>query len=105
MKWLKSTRVIFQGDPVLVEKVVEPVAKAMQDMVRDILVAARSRGEIRSDIDFEAAARLVNTFLIAVYDAQFLPHLNKYYQLTDEKMTAERIVENLLVFIENALKG
>jgi TetR/AcrR family transcriptional regulator len=97
-------RAAYQGDPVFTERVVRPVAVVMLDMTRDILAAAQLRGEIRQDIDFEATARLINTLIIAVYDAQFLPHLNAYYQLADEDVRQERILDNLLVLIENALK-
>jgi TetR/AcrR family transcriptional regulator len=97
-------RAAYQGDPVLVQKVVQPVAKVMLEMTREILNGAKLRGEIRPDIDIEAATRLVNTLIIAVYDTQFLPHLNTYYQLTDKKMTRERIVDNMLNLVENALK-
>jgi TetR/AcrR family transcriptional regulator len=98
------TRAAYQGDPVLVERVVRPVAKVMLEMTREILNRAKLRGEIHPDIDIEAATRLVNTMIIAVYDAQFLPHLNTYYQLTDKKMTRERIINNMLSLVENALK-
>jgi TetR/AcrR family transcriptional regulator len=98
------TRAAYQNDPEFTERVVRPVAQIMLEMTRDILEAARLRGEIRPDIDLEAAARLVNTLIIAVYDAQFLPTLNTYYQLTDENMTPERILDNLMAFIEKALK-
>jgi|WetSurMetagenome_2_1015567.scaffolds.fasta_scaffold107238_1 AcrR family transcriptional regulator len=98
-------RAAYQGDPVLVARVVQPVARVMLEMTRDILDGARLRGEIRPGIDIEATSRLANTLIIAVYDAQFLPHLNTYYQLTDENVTRERILDNMLSLIENALKG
>jgi len=95
----------YQGDPVLTERVVRPVAQAMLEMTRAILEKARSRGEVRSGIDFEATVRLVNTLVIAVYDAQFLSHLNTYYQLTDKNIKRERILESMLDLIESALRG
>ncbi len=99
------TRAAYQGEPALTERIVRPIAQVMLDMTRSILIAAQSRGEIRTDIDLEAMARLVNSLVIAVYDAQLLPHLNTYYQLTDENMARERILDNLMAFIESALKG
>jgi len=97
-------RAAYQGDPVFTERVVRPIAVIMLDITRDILAAAQLRGEVRQDIDFEATARLINTLIIAVYDAQFLPYLNTYYQLVDEDVLPERIIDNLLVLIENTLK-
>jgi TetR/AcrR family transcriptional regulator len=98
-------RSAYQNDPVITERIVRPVAQIMLDLTRDMLEAALSRGEVRPDIDLEATARLINTMIIAVYDAQFLPSLNTYYQLTDKNVSPERILENMLVLIENALKA
>jgi AcrR family transcriptional regulator len=98
------TRAAYQGDPVLVEKVVKPVAAAMLEMTRTILQAARLRGEISREIDFEAMARLVNTLLIAVYDARFLPHLNVYYQLSAPEIPPQRVMDNMLNMIDKALR-
>jgi AcrR family transcriptional regulator len=98
------TRAAYQDNPILTKRVVEPVARVMMEMTRDILAAAQSRGEIRTDIDFEAMVRLVNTLMIAVYDAQFLPNLNTYYQLSDDNVTRERILINMVGLIEYALK-
>jgi hypothetical protein len=97
-------RAAYHGDPIFTERVVRPIAVIMLDITRDILAAAQLRGEVRRDIDFEATARLINTLIIAVYDAQFLPHLNAYYQLANENVPQERILDNLLILIENALK-
>ena len=96
-------RTAYQGDPLLVERVVQPIAVVMLDMTREILAAAQLRGEIRHDIDFEPIARLINTLVIAVYDAQFLPHLNTYYQLSNQNVPPECILDNMLILIENAL--
>jgi TetR/AcrR family transcriptional regulator len=98
------TRAAYQNDPDVTERIVKPVARVMMGITREMLEAARLRGEIRPDIDFEATARLINTLIIAVYDAHFLPTLNTYYQLTDEDVSPERILDNLLIFIENALR-
>jgi AcrR family transcriptional regulator len=97
-------RAAYQGDPDLMERVVRPVAAAMLEMTQAILEAARSRAEIRPDIDFEAVSRLINTLLIAVYDARFLPNLNTYYQLSGPAVSPQRILDNMLIFIHNALQ-
>jgi len=94
----------YQNNPALTKRVVEPVARVMLDMTRGILAAAQSRGEIRRDIDFEAMVRMVNTLIIAVYDAQFLPNLNTYYQLIDGNVSKERALNCMVGFIEDAFK-
>jgi hypothetical protein len=89
----------YQGDPMITESVVRPVAAAMLQMTRDILSAARDRGELRSDMDFETLVHLTNTLVIAVYDANLLPHLNTYYQLTDEKISHDQVVDQLIKLV------
>ncbi len=98
------TRAAYQQDPAVTEKIVKPVATVMLNMTREIIEIARARGEIRADIDVEAVSRLVNALIIAVYDAQFLPTLNTYYQLTDDNVSAARITDTLLFFIGNSLE-
>ena len=98
-------RAAYQGDPALAESVVRPVAVAMRGLVADMLSAARDRGELRPDLDLEAAARLVNLFLIALGDSQMLPYLNAYYQVTDESIPFERVLAGLLDIFEYGLTG
>ena len=96
-------RAAYQGDAGLSEKVVAPIAAVMLDMVRDMLTAAQDRGELRPGLDLEAAARVVNTVLIAVGDAQLLPYLNQYYLLTGETVTAQKAVEMVFSLLEHGL--
>jgi TetR/AcrR family transcriptional regulator len=98
-------RAAYQGDPALAESIVRPVALAMRDLVGDILSAARKRGELRPDLDLEAAARLVNLWLIALGDSQMLPYLNAYYQVTDERIPFDRVLAGLLDILEHGLSG
>jgi TetR/AcrR family transcriptional regulator len=98
-------RAAYQGDASLTERVIEPIASVMTSMTRDILKGAQARGEIGAEIDLEAATRVVNTLLIAVGDAQLLPYLNSYYQLTDHTVSIERAMNMTLTMIENGLKG
>jgi len=95
-------RAAYQGDPALAERVVRPVAEAMRAMMVEILSQAVARGEVRSDVDLEASARALNALMIAVGDAQLLPYLNAYFQVSDEAMPVERVVEAL---IEMVLRG
>ena len=85
-------RAAYHGDPELAESLVRPVATVMRETTREILVQAKERGEIRPEVDVEAAARVVNALLIAVADPVLMPHLNTYFQVTDdEEMTPERV--------------
>lgn len=91
----------YQNAPGLEDKVVRPIATALKGMMRAMLLAARERGEIRPEVDLEAATRLINTQIIALGDALLFPQLNAYYQLYDEEMSRERILNSLLDMLEN----
>jgi AcrR family transcriptional regulator len=92
-------RAAYHGDPALAESVVRPVADVMRQTTYDILAQAAARGEVRADVDLEATARVVNALLIAVGDSQLLPYLNTYFQVSDEAVPPERILEALLALI------
>lgn len=96
-------RAAYQGDPQMAEKVVRPVATAMREIVQDMLAAAVKRGELRSDLDVESAARVINLLTIAAGDSQLLPYLNNYFQVTDETMSMERIVTALVDLVMNGI--
>ena len=96
-------RAAYQGDPELAEKVVEPVATAMREMVAEMLKAAQQHGEINSDLDLEATSRAVNAMLIAIGDSQLLPHLNRYFQVTDESMPIERVIQATVDLIMHSM--
>jgi AcrR family transcriptional regulator len=92
-------RAAYQGDPELLDRVVRPVADALREMVTAMLEAAAARGEIRSDLDLEAYARVINAMMIAVGDSQLLPYLNAYFQVTGDEMPPGRIQAALVDFI------
>lgn len=96
-------RAAYQDDPGLADKVVEPVATAMRETVKDMLNAAFRRSEISPDLDLEAASRLVNGLMIVVGDSQLLPYLNHYFQITDETVPIERIVASMVDLIMNGI--
>ena len=96
-------RAAYQGDSQMAEKVVRPVAKAMREVVQDMLTAAAQRGDLRPDLDVEAAARVVNLLTIAAGDSQLLPYLNNYFQVTDDSMPIERIVTALVDLVMNGI--
>jgi AcrR family transcriptional regulator len=97
-------RAAYQGDPVLAGRLVRPVAEAMRKITFEMLAGAVKRGEIRADVDVDAASRLVNGLMIVVGDSQMLPYLNTYFQITDENVTPEHILETLVPFILKALR-
>ena len=96
-------RAAYRGDLSLTEKVVRPVAAAMREVMYDLLAAAHKRSELRPRLDVEAAARVVNVLTIAVADSQLLPYLNNYFQVTDEFMSLERIVNALVDLVMNGI--
>jgi AcrR family transcriptional regulator len=83
----------YQGDPVLEEQVVRPMGTVLREMVTGMLSAAGERGDLRGDLDLPAVERIVNALLIILGDTQLLPYLNSYFQLYDEQMTPERIIQ------------
>jgi len=96
-------RAAYQGDPDLTERVVRPIADVMFSLVRDVLLQAKDRGELRADLDVEAATRLVNALVIVTGDCQLYPYLNTYLHLTDETVSSERISLALIPFLQGAV--
>jgi AcrR family transcriptional regulator len=92
-------RAAYQGDPELSQSVVRPIATVMRETVRDMLIQAAARGEVRPGVDVEAASRVINVLLIALGDAQLLPYLNTYYQAIDRDVTPDRLLETGLDLI------
>ncbi|MEW5959299.1 MAG: TetR/AcrR family transcriptional regulator [Chloroflexota bacterium] len=93
-------RAAYRGDAELGERVVRPIADAMRRTVQDILQAAIERGELRPDIDLEAATRLVHGLTIVVGDSQLLPYLNTYFQTTADTVAFERVLKAMISLIE-----
>jgi AcrR family transcriptional regulator len=89
-------RAAYHGDPLLLERLVRPVAETMRGTVGEILSQAIQRGEVRPGLDLQAVTRIVNVLIIAAGDAMLLPYLNTYFQVTDENMPPERVMEALL---------
>ncbi len=97
-------RAAYQGDPLLAEKVVHPVADSMRLTMFEILQAAQQRGEIRPNLDLEATARAVNAWMIALGDSQLLPYLNNYFQVTTETIPFERALSSAIDILVTGLK-
>ena len=86
-------RAAYTGDPSLTETVVKPIADAMLEIIKNLLIMAQERGELRPGLDLDATARAVNALIIAVGDSQLLPYLNNYFCVTDETMPLERVID------------
>jgi len=96
-------RAAYQGNPDLAEQVVRPIATVMRETMQEILTQAKARGEIRSDVDIEAATRVLNGLMIVIGDSQLLPYLNTYFQISDENVSLERVADTFLDFIQNGI--
>lgn len=93
----------YHGSPSDRESIVEPIAQSLLEVIKAMLKAAADRGEIRTDLDLDLTARLVNTFLIAVGDASLLPNLNAYYQLYSPQNSSEKVLETLVDLLFHGL--
>jgi len=84
-------RAAYPGGTGFSDQLVRPVAAAMQNIVRAIFVGAQQRGELRDDVDLDAAVRLVHALCITVSDVVLVPSLNDYYQLVDDRLPVEAL--------------
>ncbi len=97
-------RAAYQGDPLLAEKVVRPVAEAMRLTMFEILRAAQQRGEIRAGLDLDVTARAIHAWTIALGDSQLLPYLNNYFQVISEQVSFEQILASTVDLLVVGLK-
>jgi TetR/AcrR family transcriptional regulator len=93
----------YQGDEEIGKTVVRPIAEVMRETVRDLLKAGIARGELRADIDLEAASRAVNVLTIGLGDSQITPYLNTYFQVSDGEVAFERTLDAALDLILRGL--
>jgi AcrR family transcriptional regulator len=96
-------RAAYHGDPELRATVVDPIAAEMLATTREMISQAQARGELRPDIDLEAAARLVHALTVVIGDAVLLPHLNAYFQITAPDMPLERVFTALIDLLKRGL--
>jgi TetR/AcrR family transcriptional regulator len=89
-------RAAYQGDSRLAERLVVPLSNKFRECIREMLAQAAARGEIRPDVDLEAAVRLVYGLSIVVSDSQLLPYLNSYFQIIAPDMPPDRILSAML---------
>jgi AcrR family transcriptional regulator len=97
------TLAAYQGDEEIGETVVRPIADAMRRTVRELMRAAVERGELRADLDLEAASRAVNVLLIGLGDSRLVPNLNTYLQASTDGVPFERTVDAALEMILNGM--
>ena len=97
--WRFFARAAYHRDTELSDQVVRPIATMMRTIISDMVEAAITRGEIRDTIDRDAMIRLVHTLTIAVGDAQMLPYLNAYFQLVDDTLPPNRLMDALIELI------
>lgn len=98
-------RAAYHGDPSLKDDVVRPLGAAMLEAIRQLLQGAQDRGELRPGLDLEATTRTVNVLVIAVFDSQLLPYLDDYYQLTDDAVSFDRILDAALEIILGGIEA
>jgi len=96
-------RAAYTGDPALRDTVVNPIADAMLEIMKGLLTTAQQRGEVRSDLDVNAAARVVNALVIAIGDSQLLPYLDSYFRVTDKSMPLERVINALVDLVTRGI--
>lgn len=96
-------RAAYQGDPELAQRLVVPISNKLREMVGEMLAQAAARGEVRPQVDLEAATRLVYGLSIAVGDSQLLPYLNNYFQILSPDLPPERILAAMLGLILNGI--
>jgi TetR/AcrR family transcriptional regulator len=89
----------YQGDPELAESLVKPVGTTLRKMVKEMLVAAADRGELRTGVDIETTARIVHALMIAIGDSHLLSYLNNYFQVINDGTSYESVLQNLLDLI------
>lgn len=96
-------RAAYQGDPELSERVVKPVADSFYSLVRELIEKARTRGEIRADVDVEATTRLINTLLIISGDCQLFPYLNTYMNLLSPQVESQRMNQAMVALLQEGI--
>lgn len=98
-------RAAYGGDPILAARVVQPIAETLLGMVREMLKAAQARGELRGDLDLEAAARVLHALTLALYDPLLLPFLNTYFQIAAPDHPASQTVQTAIeIYLRGVLK-
>jgi AcrR family transcriptional regulator len=93
----------YQDHPDLADSVVKPISTCMLSIIRIMVQKGQQRGEIRSDIDTEAVARILHALSIVIGDAALLPYLNTYFQVSDETLSLSYLMDSLMDILEHGL--
>jgi len=97
-------RAAYGDDPALAGAIVTPVVDELRAMVRAILDAAVTRGEIAAGVDLEAAARFVHGLSLVVSDSYLLPGMDAYFRQLQGAPLEARVAQ-LADFVIAALGG
>jgi AcrR family transcriptional regulator len=92
----------YEGDPVVAQRLVGPVASVMVEAVRTMLAAGVDRGEVRAELDLDATARAVHVLLSGVMDAPLIPGLGEYFRVAEGNTAA---TDTLAAAIELVVAG
>jgi TetR/AcrR family transcriptional regulator len=87
----------------LKRRLVRPVALSLQALIRTMIQAAAARGELRSGLDIEAAARMANAILMILGDAILIPTLNEYFLLYDSDRGPDELLAQYLDILESGI--
>ncbi|HML22624.1 MAG TPA: TetR/AcrR family transcriptional regulator [Aggregatilinea sp.] len=96
-------RAAYHSDSELLERIVQPVATTMRELVRAMLEGAIARGEVRPDIDLDATSRLIHGLSIVAGDSQILPYLNAYFQITGGDVLPERVLDAFVALVMDGI--
>lgn len=77
--WSKAA---YEGDQAISIRWVRPISSAIRGMLRTILMSARDKGELRADIDIEAATAVLDALTAAFFDSIFHPSINTLYGMS-----------------------
>lgn len=110
-EWAKSqpslmrlfAKAAYGSDPALSERLVRPVAILMRQMVHSILEGAQARGELREDVDLDAAATIVHALTVVVSDTRLLPHLDAYFLVGRTSRALEGSLDAAITLIEHGI--
>ncbi|MCC6497814.1 MAG: TetR/AcrR family transcriptional regulator [Propionibacteriaceae bacterium] len=94
----------YEGDPMLGDRLVAPVAAVMLEAISTMIAAAVERGEARTGLDLPATARAVHALLAAIADGRLLPHLGRYLLVSDDPVAFDRTLDAALDLVCNGLE-
>jgi AcrR family transcriptional regulator len=88
-------RAAYDDHDDLHRRVVEPVSGTLLGILREMVMKAGERGEIRAGVDLEALARVLHALAIAAADPILLPHLHPYFKMVDGECGLDRLLSSM----------